>query len=367
MRRTDFTNWDQELSGFPHPTLLQTSTWASVKQRYGWESIPLKWQDADMKTVAMASVLKRRIQFRGITLPVSLIYIPKGPILDWENEVFVEKALSDLIHFARRENAFLIKIEPEIPQFYIPYTNEDDQAISYKPIVNPEFLTSRGWVFSENQIQFRNTVHIDLAQDEDQILVNMKQKTRYNIRLAERKGVTVKEGSTEDFDLIFKMYAETSIRDGFTIRSRDYYLTVWKSFYQQGQLFPLIAYYKDQPLAALMLFYFQNTAYYIYGMSTNQHRNLMPTYLLQWEAIKKAKNLGCQVYDLWGAPNQITEEDPMWGVYRFKLGLGGSTIGTIGAWDYILQPFTYNVYSKIMPRILAILRKRGDAATADAL
>jgi len=179
--------------------------------------------------------------------------------------------------------------------------------------------------------------------------------------------VIVEEGTEKDFETIYKMYAETSIRDGFVIRSKEYYMTVWTTFFSKGQLTPLIAKYEDEPLAGLMLFHFNETAYYIYGMSTSKHRNLMPTYLLQWEAIKKAKALGCKSYDLWGAPNNLSEEDPMWGVYRFKLGLGGSTIGTIGAWDMITKPWMFNIYDEIMPKLLNMLRNRGKTATSQDL
>lgn len=366
MIRTDLQHWDEKLKKLPEPTLLQTAAWATVKEKFGWQSIPVLWQDEDQNLTAAASVLKRQIQVKGVRLPLSMIYIPKGPILDWENEGLVNKVLADLIQFAKDERAFLIKIEPEIRQFEIP-DSKTDERIERNPLVNPDFLEEKGWNFSEDQIQFRNSVLLDLKRNEDQILSDMKQKTRYNIRLAKRKGVQVREGTPGDFELIYKMYAETSLRDKFVIRSKQYYFSVWDHFYQNGQLIPLIAFYENKPLAALMLFHFHHTAYYIYGMSTSEHRNLMPTYLLQWEAITKAKKLGCKVYDLWGAPNNLSEDDPMWGVYRFKLGLGGMTVGTIGAWDFILKPGVHRVYNRVMPKVLQLLRKRGNAKTAESL
>ena len=365
MIRTNFTEWDNTLATLPQPALLQTSAWANVKKQHGWKSIPVKWVESG-KTVAIASVLKRQIQFSRINLPVSMLYVPKGPILDWENKDLVSKVLEDLIRLAKEENAFLIKIEPEIRQYSITNAKQPEN-ISFNPLVSPAYMESAGWMFSDNQIQFRNSVFIDLNQSEEELLSSMKQKTRYNIRLSGRKGVVVHEGTEADFEMIYKLYAETSIRDGFVIRSKEYYFSVWNTFFKQGQLTPLIASFEDEPLAALMLFHFHKTAYYIYGMSTSKHRNLMPTYLLQWEAIKKAKALGCDTYDLWGAPNTLSEKDSMWGVYRFKLGLGGTTISTIGAWDYILKPFSFKIYTEVMPKVLSILRKRGKASTAENL
>lgn len=366
MIRTNFTAWDSQLSSLPSPALLQTSSWARVKEHYGWKSIPIKWEDENSKVIAMALVLKRQIQIGRFKLPISMLYIPKGPILDWEDQELVHLVLKDLAKLAKDENAFLIKIEPEIPQFIVTNDKEPEEK-QLTPFVSTSFMVSEGWVFSNNQIQFRNSVLIDLKRSEDEILAEMKQKTRYNIRLSSRKGVVVEEGTAEDFETLYQLYAETSVRDGFVIRSKDYYLTVWETFYQEGQLTPLIAKFDGVPLAGLLLFHFHKTAYYIYGMSTNLHRNLMPTYLLQWEAIRKGKALGCEVYDLWGAPNTLTEEDDMWGVYRFKLGLGGTTVGTIGAWDNIRQPLVFKLYNEVMPKILTTLRKRRKEETAQEL
>ena len=136
------------------------------------------------------------------------------------------------------------------------------------------------------------------------------------------------------------MYAETSVRDGFVIRDEGYYRTVWEIFMPKpissqspiSNSFrePLIAEVDGEPVAAIFVFYFAGRAYYVYGMSRNAHREKMPTYLLQWEAMKRAKAKGCSVYDLWGAPDVFDESDSMWGVYRFKEGLGGKVVRTLG-------------------------------------
>ncbi len=176
------------------------------------------------------------------------------------------------------------------------------------------------------------------------MLARMKQKTRYNVRLAEKKGVVLRIGTQSDLPLLYKMYAETSVRDGFVIRDEGYYRTVWETFMQPNvETFqrsnvptcePLIAEVDGEPVAAIFVFYFAGRAYYVYGMSRNAHREKMPTYLLQWEAMKRARARGCTVYDLWGAPEVFDESDSMWGVYRFKEGLGGQVVRTLGAWDF---------------------------------
>ena len=124
---------------------------------------------------------------------------------------------------------------------------------------------------------------------------------------------------------------------------------------------------ESEPVAALLLFYFAARAYYLYGMSTAAHRDKMPNHLLQWEAIRRAQRRGCRVYDLWGAPDEFDESDPMWGVFRFKEGLGGHVVRTIGAWDFPSGGLWYRVYSQLVPRALDVMRRRGRQRIHDAL
>jgi lipid II:glycine glycyltransferase (peptidoglycan interpeptide bridge formation enzyme) len=228
-------------------------------------------------------------------------------------------------------------------------------------------------VYSGEQIQFRNTILIDLNPTEDEILTAMKQKTRYNVRLAARKGVKVRTGTESDFGLLYQMYAETSLRDGFAIREAKYYHRLWKTFFRTGVdsdtktepvCEPLIAEIDGEAAAAVVIFRFAGKGYYMHGMSVPNHRNAMPNHLLQWEAMKRAKAAGCEVYDLWGAPETFNEGDVMWGVYRFKEGFGGTVQRTIGAYDHPIKPLVYKVYTELLPKALDFLRQRGRSRIA---
>jgi lipid II:glycine glycyltransferase (peptidoglycan interpeptide bridge formation enzyme) len=130
---------------------------------------------------------------------------------------------------------------------------------------------------------------------------------------------------------------------------------------------PLIAEVDSEAVAAIVLFHFAKRAWYIHGMSRNVHREKMPNHLVQWEAMRTAKALGCEVYDLWGAPNEFSVQDPMWGVYQFKRGLGGTVVRTMGAYDLPIRPRLYWLYTRLLPRILAVMRRRGREQTAQAL
>jgi len=367
------------ITQLPNPHFLQTREWAQVKEKYGWQPMPHVWYEGE-KLVAAAMILKRALPIRGFAARLSVFYIPKGPIMDWENESLRKRVLSDLQKFAKKEGAIFIKIDPDvvlgtgIPEKEDETTSQKDarRVISIGEKLQSA-LTKRGWRYSDDQIQFRNTVLVDLQEDEEEILMRMKSKTRYNIRLSSRKGVAVRVGTSEDWGMLYKMYAETSVRDGFAIRDENYYRTVWQLFRPQTSDFRLplaellIADVDGEPVAAIFVFYFAERAYYVYGMSTTNHRNKMPTYLLQWEAMKRAKERGCTVYDLWGAPEIFDESDDMWGVFRFKSGLGGEVVRTLGAWDYAPNPLWYKLYTELIPRVLDVMRSFGKKKTKESI
>lgn len=368
--------WDELLAGLPHPHMLQTWEWAEVKEKYGWKAKPMVWRLAvEERPSAAAMVLERTISPGGFASRLRVLYIPKGPNLDWGDASLRQRVLSDLQVFAKRQAAIFVKIDPDVELGVGIPGAVDAKEEPCGQAVQSE-LEEHGWLFSQDQIQFRNTVLIDLTPSEDEMLARMKQKTRYNIRLADKKGVRVRAAGTADLALLYHMYAETSVRDGFVIRGEDYYQTVWKTFHT-GSINqpsttvpfsePLIAEVDGQPVAAISLFYFAGHAYYIYGMSRDAHREKMPNHLLQWEAMRRAKTLGCRDYNLWGAPNEFNEYDDLWGVFRFKEGLGGSVDRTIGAWDFPANRMMYKLYTQILPRILAMMRSRGKVKTRQSL
>jgi lipid II:glycine glycyltransferase (peptidoglycan interpeptide bridge formation enzyme) len=176
--------------------------------------------------------------------------------------------------------------------------------------------------------------------------------------LAQKKGVNVREGGSDDLELLYSLYNETSQRDGFLIRPFDYYRDAWGSFVQADRAQPLIAEVNGEAVAGLILFHFADQALYMYGMSRSIYREYMPNHLLQWRAMQWAKARGCTVYDLWGAPDELHESDSMWGVYKFKEGLGGKFTEHVGAYDSVTSRFWYWVYSVVMPKVLAAMRRR---------
>ncbi|MBP8856402.1 MAG: peptidoglycan bridge formation glycyltransferase FemA/FemB family protein [Anaerolineaceae bacterium] len=358
--------WNGLISRLPGVHILQTAEWGKVKAAYGWEVIRKIWTDGQGIVSAAAQVLRRKIRIAGIPLPYCILYIPRGPMLDWNDKELASRVLSDLKQLARAEHALQVKVDPEaVIETALPDGLPGADAAPKDGVTSN--LRGQGWRYSAEQIQFKNTVVISLEDSEEALLARMKQKTRYNIRLAQKKGVSIRQADKADFPVMYRMYAETSLRDGFAIRSPEYYYEVWNTFFQDGLAHGLLAEVDGEPVAGLMLFHFAGKAWYLYGMSTDRHREKMPNYLLQWEAILLAKTLGCKVYDLWGAPDRFDESDSMWGVFRFKEGLGGSVVLTCGAWDYTPYPFLYRLYNKVIPAVMAALRRTGKQQTINQL
>jgi len=351
-------DWDAAVARLPGANILQTWTWSQIKAEYGWAPLPQSWPDLP----AAAMVLRRNIRLGGFSAKLSILYVPRGPLLDWSDPARRAAVLDQLQTLARRSGAIFIKMDPEVAVGSgIPGAADATDDPTGAALVQE--LTQRGWRYSQEQIQFRNTAVLDLSADEDAWLARMKQKTRYNLRLAQRKGVAIRRGDTADLDLLYRMYAETSVRDGFVIRPLGYYRAVWGRFMEQGLAQPLIAEVEGEPVAGLILFVFAGRAWYMYGMSREAHRDKMPNYLLQWEAMRAARAAGALSYDLWGAPDKFDESDSMWGVFRFKEGLGAQVLRTLGAWDYPSRPALYNIYTQILPRLLDVMRNRGKERT----
>ena len=350
--------WNETLASFHKAHVLQTEQWGQIKASVGWKPDYKVWKDSQGKTVAMAMILKRSLQLSRLLPEINILYVPKGPVLNWENHEIYHQVLTDLEKHAKSEGAMFIKIDPDVE---IGYGIPDDPGA--KVINSGEEvkvrLSDRGWRFSNDQIQYKNSMVINLSTDPEVILSKMKQKTRYNIRLAGRKGVVISEGSAGDIDLLYDMYAKTATRDGFVIRERSYYKKTWETFINSEMALPLIAKFEGMPIAGVVPYFFAGKAWFLFGMSLDIHRDKMPNYLLQWTVISKAKSLGCTVYDLWGAPDIFEPEDPMWGVYKFKAGFNARVVRRVGAWDFVLQPNFYQIYTTFLPKILNVLRQRG--------
>ena len=351
--------WNETAGRLGGSHVLQSWEWGEFKARYGWAPRRFVWRSGSGTAVGAAQILERRSRrLAGLRM----LYCPRGPLLDWGDESLRKAVLLDLAALANQPGVIMLRIDPEI---HCDCPDESDAAASV-PGLNDDLIHC-GWRPGREQVQFRNTFILDLTVDEPSLLASMHQKTRYNIRLAQRHGVSARIGTAADLDLLYRMYAETSLRDRFVIREPAYYQALWGGFLANGRAQFLVAEAEGIAVAALVLFTFGQTAWYLYGMSTSEHRDRMPNHLLQWEAIRWARGQGFLHYDFWGAPDRIAPSDPMWGVFRFKQGFGARLQCTLGALDATHRPALYRLYHSLMPLVLGVMRRRGLSATERTL
>jgi lipid II:glycine glycyltransferase (peptidoglycan interpeptide bridge formation enzyme) len=324
--------WDEQVAA-AGGHVLQSWAWGELKSRFGWR----------VQRIAASGALAQ-VLFRPLPGGMGTIaYVPKGPLADYGDPHALQALLDAIEPVARQERAICLKIEPDL---------EEAESFTGQ-------LVAFGFHPSSQEIQPRRTILVDLTSDPEELLRRMKQKTRYNIRLSARKGVTVRAGSEADLAPFYELMETTASRDGFGIHTESYYRAAHHLFVPSGQGRLLLAEYEGQLLAGLVVLCLGGsgrcgTACYMYGASSDEHRNLMPTYLLQWEAMLWAREQGCQDYDLWGVPDEdeatledefTQRSDGLWGVYRFKRGFGGRVVRTAGAWDLVYAPLRYRLYS----------------------
>lgn len=370
----DPQSWNHLISSFPHSHILQTYQWGKLKSYYGWKPIPQVWRE-NGEVLAVALVLERTIPIKGFSSLLRVMYVPKGPLLlNWQDQKLRLRIFEELKTLTRKRHAIFIKIDPDVPLATSSSQDGTHLEDGLLGLVTISDLKSLGWVYSPEQIQFRNTIQLDLTLSEEHLLAQMKQKTRYNIRLAQRKGVTIRIGNRDDIELLYRMYAETALRDHFTIRDFNYYHHIWGLFMRPSEncpqgaenalpenipvAEPFIAEVDHEPVAAVIYYRYAKQTWYFFGMSSMLYRDKMPNYLLQWEAIRRAKSVGCTQMDFWGAPEIFNESDPLFGVYRFKAGFGGRYLRFVGAWDYPVYPILYRIYMEFLPKLLDVMRKR---------
>ena len=319
------TDWNQFLSQHPSAHLLQTGEWGELKSAFGWE--PVRVISGDVGA---------QILFRKLPLGFTVGYIPKAMNSD-QLSVSSEQFWNEINSICKQHRAIFLKLEPDL------WNDQQLETWNLKLETSP------------HNIQPPRTIIINIKDDEDTILARMKQKTRYNIRLAEKKGVTVR--AWDDIESFHRLMLVTGGRDGFGVHSLEYYKRAYELFHPKGMCEILVAEYEGKPLAALFVARNGNRAYYLYGASTDEERNRMPTYLLQWEAMKWAKARGCEEYDLWGVPDEDeatlesnfeSRHDGLWGVYRFKRGFGGEVKRAAQAMDRVYNPLLYWAYLKFV-------------------
>ena len=323
MPEVTIAEWERFYHSQSNASFLQSPAWGNLKEKFGWNPVRIIQQGSGAQML-----------IRNGPLGIRLGYVPKGPLGMISPEI-----LEEIFEIAKEQRCFVVTLEPDL---------WENAEITIPAALNPT---------PGRNIQPRRTILVSLGGTPDDWLGRMKQKTRYNMRLAEKKDVRIVE--SEDTALFHQLMEKTGKRDGFGIHNYDYYDTAFQEFRSSGEGTILLATFEQQPLGALMVFAHGKTAWYVYGSSNDLERNRMPTYLLQWEAMKWAAQKGCETYDLWGIPDVEEKEleegfetrsDGLWGVYRFKRGFGGEIRRSARAIDLVINGSLYAIYRRFLRR-----------------
>ncbi len=300
--------WDRVLAERPGGSLLQSWTWGQLQSRFGWTVERLLFDDG---TSGLCSLQRAGSLFPG----GARYYVPRGPAVQAGAR---DAVLGELVRRARGGSGVVLRVEPE-------GAPED------------------GWPASLGQLGFSPGTPIQpqvtrllrIDRDPGQLRAAFKPKTRYNLALAERKGITVSRST--DVAAFARLSAETAKRQGIALPGLAYFQSALDLFLPQDAVRLYLAHHDGTLLAGIMVFRFGETAYYLFGGSSLEKRELMPNYLLHWTAMLEFRSLGCTTYDWWGIPNEPKPDHPWFGLYRFKTGFGGETVRYAGLYERVLR------------------------------
>ena len=318
---------------------LQSPEWAKVK--VDWTNEVVLSLDKDGKIKGSMSLLIRR--FKGIT---SIMYSPRGPVCDiHDKETFID-LINQAKLVAKEYHSFRLVLDPDIPS-----DDEEFKAIAREA----GFTISDDAKDFSQMIQPRYVFRLNVKdKTEEELMASFHEKWRYNIRLAGRKGVKIIEGGRDDLKKFHEIMLTTGVRDNFLIRPLSYFERMYDELAPKGYMKLLMAEYEGNIIAAVIPIIYGNKVWYLYGASSNEHRNVMPNYLLQWEQIKLALENKCDIYDFRGVSGHVDEGHPQYGIYKFKKGFNGDFVEFVGELRMTLNPFMDFVYEKIVKPIRGI-------------
>lgn len=314
-----------------HP--LQSFEWGEFRKKTGIRVIRRGFTSLETSS-NRAKQNGRLIDAFQLTLhPIShtswtIGYVPKGTMP-------TKEIVEELKKIGKENNCIFIQLEPNMK--YSSQLVNYSLALGLCPAAHPLFT--------------KNTLEIDLTKPEEELLKNMHPKARYNIKVAQKHNVTVEEENTDKaFDIFWKLTEETTTRQHFFAHTKAYHLAQWKTLPHKQtpntlSSHLLFAKYNNMPLTAWIVFIFHKTLYYPYGASSQEHREVMHSTSIMWEAIRFGKKHQLTSFDLWGAaPLGVSSSDPWFGFTQFKERFGSQRVEFIGSYDLVINPLLYEGY-----------------------
>jgi lipid II:glycine glycyltransferase (peptidoglycan interpeptide bridge formation enzyme) len=318
----DRKQYEEFVEKSPTGHIVQSWSWGEFKDDYGNKITRIGVFDGN-KLVSAASYTLHKVPYTNYFVG----YLPKGPVVDSVRVEPLQILLEKLTEVAKAQHCLFVRLEPNFltsEKYHLP--KRDNLVMAPKNIFAP------------------HTLLLDLTLGEDELLKNMHEKWRYNIRLSDKKEVVVKE--SDDIDSFVRIQRETAQRDKFFIHPDHYYQNLWKKLHPLGYAALLQATHEKDVLVSWLLFKFGDKLYYPYGASSSEKRNLMPSHAMMWAAIKWGKDNGCKVFDLWGAsPEEADSNDPWAGFTTFKLGFGAKRVSFLGTYDLVINPKLYKLFN----------------------
>lgn len=345
MNNIDIEKYEEFLQKHPKGHFLQSLKWAKVKSNWHNEIITVNDENGNIK--GSMSLLIRKLPFINYTI----MYSPRGPVCDIHDRDTIRKLIDKAKEIAGKYKSYVLKLDPDIEK-------DDREFIKIAKELKMKIKDhSKDFEGAQPRFVFR----LDLRnKTEEELMMSFHHKVRYNIRLAIRKGVEIRIGTKEDIPEFHKIMVETGIRDKFVVRSASYFEKMLDCL-GPDNIRLYLAFYQGKMIAGTIAVLYGNKCWYLYGASSNQHRNVMPNHLLQWEMIKWALEKGCDIYDFRGVSGNLDENHPLYGLYRFKKGFGGKFTEFVGELDYVFNPFIYfmaekseAIYRKLRRRLFVI-------------
>lgn len=329
--------YDAYVEAHPKGHFMQSSMWSKQKPDWKWEAILSKDEAGNIR--GAMSVLIRKVPY----LPYTLMYAGRGPVCDVHDKEVVADLTEGAKKLAKKYKAYSLKIDPDVLAEDTEFA-EMMKSLGYKHL-------DTGKNFSGIQPRFVFRLNVE-GKSEDEVFALFHSKTRYNIRVAERKGVEVKIMGKEAVADFSRIMLETGVRDGFVVRNEAYFANMLDNLGDHARLY--MAYSDGVAIAGTLAILYGDKVWYLYGASSNEHRNLMPNYLLQWNMIKWSIENGCRIYDFRGVSGDLSEDNPLYGLYRFKKGFNGDFTEFAGEFDLIFKPaveFAVNKGEKVFRRL----------------
>ena len=333
----------------PKGNFAQSYLWGKQKPMWQWDAIAVRGEDGAIR--GSLAVMARKVPGIGRTL----MYGCRGPVCDLDDRETFSQLLDGAKALAKKYKSYVIKIDPDVPSSNTAFSSML-QSFGFR-------AKEGGKNFEAIQPRYVFRLNVE-GKAEEELLANFHQKWRYNIRLAERKGVTVRICGKEMVPAFSDLMLTTGVRDGFVTRKPEYFAAMLDNLGEHARLYMAFD-PNNTPIAGTLAIHYGDKVWYLYGASSNEHRNLMPNYLLQWRMIQWAVETNCRIYDFRGVSGDVSEDNPLYGLFRFKQGFGGDFTEFVGEMDLVLSPVIYwavehgtSVFKELRKQVY-LIRNRG--------